>query len=297
MTAAIRTRPFVKWAGGKSKIAAQVADMFAYRTCSRYFEPFIGGGAVFLEMASRPASAVRTVEGAPYWAALNDANAALIETYEVVRNDVRALCGLLGGVTHTRELYERARKDVQVFGSGAVGRAARFIYLNKTCFNGLWRVNKKGDFNVPIGSYARPVLFEEENLLTWSRCLKGVTLWAEDFEVVLGSAQSGDFVYSDPPYLPRSKTASFTSYTSGGFGPKDHERLVEALGRASARGALFVCSQRDSEFIRKLYNDFKLRVVDVQHSVASRGAGRSKVGELLISNFTPRLGSSVEGCT
>lgn len=293
MTAGVR--PFIKWAGGKTKIAAQVADMFAHRNCRRYIEPFVGGGAVFLEMASRAALRTGAGEGG-YWASLSDTNGALIETYDAVRGDVSRLCDLLRNAAHTRELYERARKDAQVFGSGATGRAARFIYLNKTCFNGLWRVNKKGEFNVPIGSYVRPVLFEEENLLAWSRFLKGASLWTDDFETMLDVARAGDFVYCDPPYLPRSKTASFTSYTSCGFGPKDHERLAEALGRASARGALFVCSQGDSEFIRKLYGDFKLRAIDVQHSVASRGAGRSKVGELLISNFTPRLGSSVEGC-
>jgi DNA adenine methylase len=157
--------------------------------------------------------------------------------------------------------------------------------LNKTCFNGLYRVNSKGKFNVPIGSYKNPTIVEPEVMEVWKQALKGAALCSEDFLYRLAEVTKNDFVYTDPPYLPRSKTANFTSYTADKFQKKDHERLAGALVNVHKRGAKFLCSQGDSDVIRELYKQFEIVPVTVKHMVGASAKSRTVVNELLIKNF------------
>ena len=240
-----------------------------------YHEPFVGGGAVFLALYEAERLAYGT-------SVLNDANAELINAYAVVRTKTSLLVSGLQEIKHSKETYYRIRETEP---RSSLERAVRFIYLNKSCFNGLYRVNSKGKFNVPIGSYKNPTLVEPEVMQVWSEALKGVELYSEDFEKRLSAVKRGDFVYADPPYLPRSKTANFTSYTALKFDEKDHERLAQSLVDVHKRGAKFLCSQGDSDTIRQLYRGFTIVPVTVRHSVGAKASSRGGVSELLIKNY------------
>ncbi|MCK6564293.1 MAG: DNA adenine methylase [Dehalococcoidia bacterium] len=281
--------PFLKWAGGKARLAPIIAAR-APRAFRRYHEPFLGGGGVFfaLEAAGRLESAV-----------LNDANAGLIECFTVVRDDVEALAGELRPLA---ELYassgERARQQLYYECRAAVpespvGRAARLIFLNRTCYNGLYRVNRRGHFNVPHGRYRNPRILDEPGLRAASEALKGVELTCMDFEEACAAAGAGDFVYLDPPYQPLSATASFTSYTAGDFGPGDQRRLRDAFESMVSRGAGVLLSNSEHEAIRELYEGrgHRLETVSMSRAINSVGTKRAPVAELLIYNP-----GKVEGC-
>ena len=271
----IVAKPLWKWAGGKSKLLPEILK-YVPRLFGNYHEPFLGGGAVFIGLHERKLlSGKRPL--------LNDANAELMSAYAVVktREGSTAFVKRLLAIKHSKEEYYCIRADEP---DSAVARAVRFKYLAATCFNGLYRVNASGKFNVPIGSYKNPTLVEPEVVVTWHRALEFATLFSEDFGPRLEAVEKGDFVYVDPPYLPRSKSADFTSYTAGKFGLKDHERLAEALTKVAKRGGHFICSQGDSEVIRSLYKQFRIEAVSVQHSVGARATSRGKVGEVLIIN-------------
>ena len=269
------TKVIMKAAGGKTKLVPEILKRVPDFT-GTYFERFLGGGSVFLALAGMLLSKVA--------AALSDANPELMNVYAVVQSDALALVEKLKVLksNHSKEHYYevRARDEVD-----PIAKAARTIYLNKTCFNGLYRVNAKGKFNVPIGSYTNPSIFEESDVLGWHVLLAGCEIRCEDFGISIGRATRGDFLYLDPPYLPRSKTANFTSYTSDKFALKDHERLASVLASASSRGASFLCSQGDSPQIRSLYKDFAISQVSVRHSVGAKTASRVNVDEVLIQNF------------
>ena len=270
----------MKAAGGKSKLAAEILSRIPDFP-GRYHEPFVGGGAIFLALSARPllgAVAARS----RVWAVLGDGNAELVNAYEVVQSQGPKLAERLQGFKHSKDNYYavRAKEEIE-----PLARAARFLYLNKTCFNGLWRVNASGKFNVPVGSYKNPTIVLPENILAWQSILAGAELHCRDFEPAIGAASSGDFLYADPPYLPRSKSADFTAYTADKFALKDHERLAASLVSAGKRGVKFLCSQGDSAVIRALYKEFEIVTVSVQHSVGARASSRVKVDEVLIQNF------------
>jgi len=271
------SKPFVKAAGGKSKLVPTIMTHVP-ELRGRYYEPFVGGGAVFLALHEK------NLLSTNLWTTLNDANGELMNAYAVVKSDSANLVRKLQSLQkkHSKETYYaiRAKEEKE-----PLARAARFLYLNKTCFNGLYRVNKDGKFNVPMGDYKNPKIVEPEVLECWASALKFCKLRSEDFERVLDEADRGDFVYADPPYLPRSKTADFTSYTADKFGMKDHERLAESLALADKRGAKFLCSQGDSEAVRQLYKQFDITAVSVKHMVGASAKSRTSVGELLIKNY------------
>jgi DNA adenine methylase len=268
------SKTFIKAVGGKTKLVPTIMQHVPVFS-GHYHEPFVGGGAVFLALYE----AERLAYGA---SVLNDANAELINAYSVVKSKTADLIRGLQSIKHSKETYYRIRESESTM---PLGRAVRFIYLNKSCFNGLYRVNGKGKFNVPIGSYKNPTLVEPEVMQVWSEALKGVELYSEDFEKRLSAVKRGDFVYADPPYLPRSKTANFTSYTVLKFDEKDHERLVQSLTDVHKRGAKFLCSQGDSDTIRQLYKAFTIVPVIVRHSVGASASSRGGVRELLIRNY------------
>ncbi len=238
-------------------------------TFGTYHEPFVGGGALFYSL--RPERAV-----------LGDNNPELVNAYCVVRDDVEALIEGLG--THR---YEKGHfLAVRALDPGKLSpiqRAARFIFLNRTCFNGLYRVNGKGQFNVPFGRYANPIICDAANLRACSTALQGVDVRREPFESVLERAVAGDFVYFDPPYLPISATSSFTGYTEDGFGLADHRRLRDVAAALKERGVHVLLSNSAAPAIRELYADgFEVKDVLAARAINSKADGRGAVTELVI---------------
>jgi DNA adenine methylase len=270
----LRGRLFVKWAGGKSKLVPKILELMPAFS-GAYHEPFVGGGAVFAALASRQHFGN---------AHLNDLNWELIAAYRAIRenrhelvHELKKLRGL-----HDEKTYYliRAKKPIEV-----AKIAARFIYLNKTCFNGLYRVNAKGEFNVPIGSYKNPQIFDEDVLHWWSKQLQSVKLHAHDFSLAIARAEKGDFIYCDPPYLPKSETGNFTSYTKEKFGIGEHDHLFRALDSATEHRVKWMLSEGDSPFIRNLFKKYNIHAVSVQHAIAASGDARGKRRELLITNY------------
>ena len=272
-------RPILKWAGGKRQLLGELIPRISFpsKYCT-YHEPFFGGGALFFELA-------RT-NCLPSKVRISDSNHALVEVYSEVRQDVSKVIELLQRhrEIHCKEhFYEIRSRDPS--NSPAYARAARVIYLNKTCFNGLYRVNARGEFNVPFGKYSNPTICDEANLVAVSEALAGVEIEACTFESVLAHADAGDFVYFDPPYHPVSKTSSFTAYAKSGFGVRDQNRLFDLCQKLDACGVWFLLSNSDTDFIRLLYKGYKIETVLAKRSINSNGAGRGAIQEVLISNY------------
>ena len=263
--------PFLKMPGGKRQLLPEIREHVP-ATFGQYLEPFVGGGAVFFDLlASRS-------EVPAY---LGDANAELITTYTAVRDDVESVIAALRPHErqHSKEHYytvraQRPRSDAQI--------AARMIYLNRTCYNGIYRVNRQGGFNVPIGRYANPTVCDADNLRACARALAGAEITCADFASVMSVAERGDFVYCDPPYLPASKTGDFTSYTAAGFTLADHERLADCARRLKESGVHVLLSNADLPVVREIYGGFEVRVVKARRNINSNGGKRGDVGELLI---------------
>jgi DNA adenine methylase len=222
--------------------------------------------------------------------ALRDNNAELINCYQVVRDQLHALMKRLDEHleqfrTHGEPYYYETRRHHHP--TGPVERAARMIFLNKTCYNGLWRVNGKGQFNVPIGSYRpeRVSLYDEANLSLASAALQNVDLRVQDFRKTVNQAQPGDFLYVDPPYYPLSRTANFTSYTQEDFGPKEQEELTQHLTKAGERGVLVMLSNSDTPQTRDLYRGFTLHSVQARRAVNCDGAKRGRISELVALTY------------
>lgn len=276
-------RPFLKWAGGKAKLAPRVLEL-APGEFGRYHEPFCGAGAVFFAMH----------EALPgLRATLSDANPRLIACFEAVRGDVEGVIEALqpladrylpAAAEERKELYYAVRAEEP---ASRVEAAARLIFLNKTCFNGLYRENAAGRFNVPHGRYAHPRILDAEALRSASKALQAAGIRARDFEAACAEAERGDFVYLDPPYHPLSTTSSFTAYTRGDFGMDDQFRLRETFDKLTKRGIRALLSNSDHPVIRELYagRGYRLEVVPMSRAINSKPEGRAAIGELLIANW------------
>jgi DNA adenine methylase len=273
------SRPFVKWVGGKRRLLHKIKPMIPEHF-GRYHEPFVGGGALFFHLASRRNPGPET------WATLSDANRRLVRTYRAVRDEPERLVARLADFEneHSKEHFYAIRAldpdsfvdDVEV--------AAWFIYLNKTAFNGLYRVNSKGKFNVPIGRYDRPNICDTDAIRTASVALQGAEIHHEGFESVLERAEPGDVVYFDPPYVPASKTANFRNYTRDGFTLEDQTRLRDVAAELKLRGLRVILSNSDTPVVRDLYRSgFDLHTVKCGRSINSKASARGRVGELLIT--------------
>jgi DNA adenine methylase len=264
-----RTRPILKWAGGKARLLPQLVAHFPDRF-DRYLEPFLGGGAVFL--ALRP--------GVP--AVVGDSNPELINLYTVVRDRPQDLTRALDRLAarYSEEFYYRLREEEP---RDAIRRAARTVFLNKTGYNGLYRQNSKGGFNVPFGWRERcPGLYNGKDLAAFGERLRAADLRCAAFERILGVAGPGDFAYCDPPYEPLSKSSSFTAYRNGGFSRADQERLHDACAAAAARGARVAVSNSSAPFILDLYRDFDIRTVMARRDINSRTDARGEIAEVLV---------------
>ncbi|WP_456419878.1 DNA adenine methylase [Thermovibrio sp.] len=273
LRAGVKPRPFVKWAGGKRQILKHLL-FYAPKEFNRYFEPFVGGGALFFELS-------------PKRAVISDLNAELINAYRVIKGQVEELIESLKKHKNNEEYYYRIR-SLKPAELSPVERASRFIYLNKTCFNGLYRENSKGEFNVPFGRYKRPKICDEENLRAVSEFLNSVEveILNADYGEVCKRAEAGDFIYLDPPYIPVSKTAGFTTYTGGGFGEEDHRKLAEVFRELSEKGCFVMLSNADHPLIRELYRDFKLIEITTNRAISCKRSKRKGSGrELLIMNY------------
>jgi DNA adenine methylase len=262
-------RPFIKWAGGKRQLLPCLLQ-HAPRDTPTYFEPFIGGGALFF--ALRPRRAV-----------LADVNERLIRTYRGVKSNVDEVIRQLRKLPHTPAFFYGFRQE-KIDGGTDADVAAWFIYLNKTGFNGLYRVNRDNRFNVPFGRYTNPMICDEPTLRACSAALAETELLVEDFAAVVAKAKRGDFVYFDPPYVPLSATSSFTSYTSLGFGETEQTRLRDTARTLKERGVHVLLSNSSAPSVRKLYADgFDVAEVSATRMVNSKATARGAVVELLIT--------------
>jgi DNA adenine methylase len=273
-------QPCLKWPGGKRHLLPEILPRLP-KKIKTYYEPFVGGGAVFFALAAE-----RRFERAM----LGDTNQELMSTYLSLKFDVDAVIRRLEEHVYTKTHYYATRAHAP---RTAVARAARMIYLNRTCFNGLYRVNKSGKFNVPFGRYTNPTICDEENLRAVSVALHNVAFSLLDFEQTVMVARRGDTVYFDPPYVPVSETSNFTAYGKDGFGPEDQIRLRDTAESLIRRGVHVLLSNSDTPFVRQLYGRrrtgrelstfFKIEKVRAPRRINSKGGKRGDVGELLIS--------------
>ena len=275
-------KPFLKWAGGKRYLIPEIKKRWPANFKQTYFEPFLGGGAVLLSL--QPAKAV-----------VNDINAELINCYEVVRDSVDELIERLGYYHNDEETFYQVRdwdRDTCSFEKrSAVERASRIIFLNKTCYNGLFRVNSQGQFNVPFGRYKAPNIVDEIVLHAVSTYLKeaDITFLCGDFEDALAQAHRGDFAYLDPPYDMLSRSASFTAYALNGFGKTEQQRLKALVDTLQERQCKFLLSNAYTDYTEHLYGCGKYTIdrVEVPRPINSNAAKRGKVDEMLVWNYEP----------
>jgi DNA adenine methylase len=267
----VEARPFLKWAGGKGKLIQQYIPYFpqGFKT---YYEPFLGGAAVFFYL--NPASAM-----------LTDINPELVNTYRCVRDHVKELIALLEihQLKHCRDYYYQVRQSNCLTD---IEKAARLIYLNKTCFNGLYRENSKGEFNVPIGQYKNPKICNPTLLYSVCAALQNVRIDIRPFEDILDYASSSDdFVYFDPPYHPLSPTSNFTAYSRYPFSQEAQVRLKEVFAKLANRGVKVMLSNSDCQFIRDLYRDFNINSILASRLINSKASKRGKITEVLITSY------------
>jgi DNA adenine methylase len=268
--------PILKWAGGKSQLLKQYQPYFPARNAIQtYYEPFAGSAAVFFHLQ-------------PFPALLADMNEQLIELYQVIQKDVEGVIRALKQHHNDQAYYYEIRAQ-DPHDLPPQERAARLIFLNKTCYNGLFRVNRSGRFNVPFGRYTNPTICNEKRLRAASQALADVELKFMDFEEAVEGAQPGDFVYFDPPYVPLSGTSNFTSYHRSDFGVAEHERLAATFHRLVARNINVMLSNSDTPLVRKLYSGSDYRIIEVQarRNINSKASRRGPITELLITNQTP----------
>jgi len=244
-------------------------------TFKRYFEPFVGGGAMFFNLYASD----KDVK-----AFLGDLNAELINCYASVRDDVDAVIRNLKKHRNEREYFNHVR-SLDTAKLNEAQRAARIIYLNKTCFNGLYRVNRRGQFNVPFGSYKNPRTCDEDNLKAAQTAFKNTQLHCGHFKEILKQARRGDFIYLDPPYQPLSATANFTSYTSRCFGSSDQEELARVYRDLDKRGCYLMLSNSDNELIHELYSHFNIKTIYATRAINCKGDRRGRISELLVMNY------------
>jgi len=260
----------VKWAGGKSQLLGELSSRLP-ASYGRYFEPFAGSAALFFRLQ-------------PESATLADANGELINCYRVVRDDVGALIAHLS--THENEAsYFYATRAADPDEMDEIERASRFIYLNRTCFNGLYRVNRRGQFNTPFGAYKKPRICDVDNLTAASAVLQGVELLDCDYRDALALGEAGDFVYLDPPYVPASRFSDFKRYTKEQFREEDHSALALVFRELGERGCNVMLSNGHTPLVHELYRGFRVEIVQARRLINRNVAGRGCVDEVIIRNY------------
>ncbi|MBN1213950.1 MAG: DNA adenine methylase [Candidatus Lokiarchaeota archaeon] len=266
--------PFLKWAGGKRQLMSQI-DPFIPENFDNYIEPFVGGGALFFYLL-------------PDKAILIDNNPVLVNAYQVIKNNVDELIELLKQHVNDEKYYYKIRnidREEEFQEWTLIERASRIIYLNRCCYNGLFRVNSKGFFNVPFGRYKNPNFCNEKNLRIIHQILQNVKLIHGSFELCIDFAKKNDFVYFDPPYSPLSKTANFTSYTKENFDEKDQLKLKFVIDKLSKRRVKVLLSNSNNDFILKLYENYHIEIVKAKRAINSNPCKRGNIKEVLITNY------------
>lgn len=271
-------KPFVKWAGGKNGLINSLIS-FIPKKFNSYFESFVGGGALFFYLKNLNILNSKKIY-------LNDKNAELINSYKQIKINPNKLLEELEILknNHSKEYFYKIRnldRDFDFYSLSEVFRAARFIYLNKTCFNGLCRYNAKGNFNTPMGSYKNPKIYDKDLIFSVHEVLKNVSITNKDFEVVSLKAKKGDFIYFDPPYYPLNKTSSFVSYTDN-FSADEQIRLYKLFKMLDCEGIKVLQSNSNTDFIKELYKDFEIIEVISKRAINCKGDKRGKITELII---------------
>lgn len=269
--------PVLKWVGGKRQLLDEITPLIPKRMTT-YCEPFLGGGAVLFSI--QPSKAI-----------VNDLNEDLITVYAVIRDDVEALIESLKKHKNTSDYFytirdvDRDKASYQALSK--LERASRLIYLNKTCFNGLFRVNSSGEFNVPFGHYKNPNIVNEPVLRAVSKYLNtsNTAIYSEDFAITLNRVETGSFVYLDPPYDPVSDTASFTGYNKGGFDKNEQIRLKRCCDELTRRNIRFLLSNSATEFVKELYEDYHIISVKAKRAINGDASKRGEIEEVLIKNY------------
>lgn len=291
-------KPFVKWAGGKSQILDDIRAKYPAglgKSITKYAEPFVGGGAVLFDVLS-----LYELESVY----ISDINSELITTYIVIRDNPDALISLLYSMqcyywqadkdarkVFYYEMRERFNK-IKIEQCDSIEAAALFIFLNRTCFNGLYRVNSKGYFNVPMGSYNKPTICDVENIKAVSACLQGVQIVCGDYRMSRDFMDNKTFAYFDPPYRPLSQTSSFTAYAQDGFGDSEQTELAHFIDEICDKGAFVIASNSDpkntnadDEFFDELYSKYRITRISANRMINSSAYGRGKINELLITSY------------
>ena len=266
--------PIVKWVGGKRQLMFELLNNIP-KNYNRYFEPFVGGGALFFELQ-------------PDNAYISDINEELINLYQVVRDNVNELINDLKKHDISKKYFMEIRNidRTQEYKSWSdIQKASRFIYLNRTCFNGLYRVNSQGQFNVPFGHYKNPRIVDENNLINCSNLLQKTEIRHADFSEILKIVKKGDFVYFDPPYLPLSETSSFTSYTKDGFNMDMQFKLRDVCNELDSLGVKFLLSNSDTKLVNELYANYNIKKVFASRAINANADGRGKITEILVRNY------------
>jgi len=304
-----KVKPFLKWAGGKSQLLGQFQDYYPSELktghITKYFEPFLGGGAVFLDVVQK-----FSIESA----SLNDINEELILAYKVIQRNPETLIEFLSKYAkqyfnlseeerksffyeiRTNLNFQRFQINYKKYSENWIPRAAQLIFLNKTCFNGLFRLNKKGEFNVPFGKYKNPKIFDEENILDLSKILQIAEINAGNFYSTENMIDENSFVYFDPPYRPISKTSNFTSYSKYSFNDPEQIKLGEYFAKLNReKNAKLMLSNSDPKnenpddtFFDDLFDDFNINKVNANRMINCNGNNRGQISELLITNYEVR---------
>ncbi|HEV4307610.1 TPA: DNA adenine methylase [Streptococcus pneumoniae] len=274
----VTLQPFTKWTGGKRQLLPVIRELMP-KTYNRYFEPFVGGGALFFDLA-------------PKDAVINDFNAELINCYQQIKGNPQELIEILKvhQEYNSKEYYldlRSADRDERIDMMSEVQRAARILYMLRVNFNGLYRVNSKNQFNVPYGRYKNPKIVDEELISAISVYINNNQLEIKvgDFEKAIVDVRTGDFVYFDPPYIPLSETSAFTSYTHEGFSFADQVRLRDAFKRLSDTGAYVMLSNSSSALVEELYKDFNIHYVEATRTNGAKSSSRGKISEIIVTNY------------
>lgn len=270
---------FIKWAGGKQKLIEQFKTFFP-KKINRYFEPFLGGGAVAFYIIQK---------FKPKEVLLTDINEELINAFNIIKKDVDKLIIALKKhkeyhTADAKKYYYKIR-SVDPTDLTDLENAARFIYLNRTCFNGLYRVNSKGQFNVPIGSYKNPNIAQKDKLRKISKILKNKKIKRMSFDKIMNLTKKGDFIYFDPPYYPLEGKKSFTTYTKGNFLEEEQKLLADVFKKLNKKGCLCMLSNSDTKFIKNLYKDFKIHFVKAKRLINSDASKRGEIKEIVVTNY------------
>ncbi|HEY0980201.1 MAG TPA: DNA adenine methylase [Candidatus Paceibacterota bacterium] len=275
-----KVKPFLKWVGGKGQLLEQFENIYP-KKFNTYYEPFIGGGAVFFSIN-------------PKKGVINDINQTLVNTYKNIKNQPEKLIRSLKKIEKDfiakneddrKEYYYLIRDKYNRLSSEDFNRSVYFLFLNKTAFNGVYRENSKGGFNVPIGSYKNPKIVDEENILAISNTLKNTKITCSSFVDAVKNAKSGDFVYFDPPYYPLSKTSQFTSYSKDSFSEEDQIKLRDLFVQLDKKGVYVMLSNSSASFIKKIYAGYTQIPVYANRMINSKSDRRGKISEVVIINY------------